>query len=204
MIDSGAILVISGPSGAGKSSLINKISDKIGSYYFSISTTTRDPRGDEQNGCEYYFVTKDEFEKDIEANNFLEYATVHGNYYGTSMVPVKEALSEGKLVIFDIDVQGQKIVTDKLSDITTSVFLTTPSLNELKKRLYSRDTDDTEVIEKRLVQANEELEQIEHFDYLIVNDKLEDAAQELLYVAHVARLKNSNEQTRIFIDKWKR
>jgi len=204
MIDSGAILVISGPSGAGKSSLINKILDKIGSYYFSISTTTRAPRGDEQNGCEYYFVTKDEFEKDIEANNFLEYAMVHGNYYGTSILPVKEALSEGKLVIFDIDVQGQKIVTDKLSDITTSVFLTTPSLNELKKRLYSRDTDDTEVIEKRLVQAKEELEQIEHFDYLIVNDKLEDAVQELLYVAHVARLKNSNAQTRIFIDKWKR
>jgi len=204
MINSSAILVISGPSGAGKSSLINKISDKIGSYYFSISTTTRAPRGEEQNGREYYFVTKEDFEKDIEANNFLEYATVHGNYYGTSMVPVKEALNDGKLVIFDIDVQGQKIVTDKLSEITTSVFLTTPSLNELNKRLYSRDTDDTEVIEKRLFQANEELEQIKHFDYLIVNDNLDTAAQELLHVAYVARLKNSNEQTRIFIDKWKR
>jgi len=204
MINSSAILVISGPSGAGKSSLINKISDKIGSYYFSISTTTRAPRGEEQNGREYYFVTKDEFEKDIEANNFLEYATVHGNYYGTSMIPVKEALNDGKLVIFDIDVQGQKIVIDKLSEITTSVFLTTPSLNELNKRLYSRDTDDTEVIEKRLFQANEELEQIKHFDYLIVNDNLDTAAQELLHVAYVARLKNSNEQTRIFIDKWKR
>jgi len=204
MINSSAILVISGPSGAGKSSLIYKISDKIGSYYFSISTTTRAPRGEEQNGREYYFVTKEDFEKDIEANNFLEYATVHGNYYGTSMVPVKEALNDGKLVIFDIDVQGQKIVTDKLSEITTSVFLTTPSLNELNKRLYSRDTDDTEVIEKRLFQANEELEQIKHFDYLIVNDNLDTAAQELLHVAYVARLKNSNEQTRIFIDKWKR
>jgi len=203
MLNNGAILVISGPSGAGKSSLIDKISDRIGSYYFSISTTTRAPRGKEEDGKEYFFVTHEEFEKDIKSDNFLEYATVHGNYYGTSIVPVKEALNSGKLVIFDIDVQGQKIVTDKLSEITTSVFLTTPSLDELKKRLYSRDTDDTQVIEKRLVQANEELEQIKYFDYLIVNDNLEDAAEELFHVAYAARLKNSNEQTRIFIDKWK-
>ena len=204
MIDSSAILVISGPSGAGKSSLISKISDKIGSYYFSISTTTRAPRGEEKHGVEYFFVTHEEFESDIKAGNFLEYATVHGNYYGTSLVPVKKALSEGKLVIFDIDVQGQKIVIEKLSDITTSVFLTTPSLDELKKRLYSRATDDTEVIEKRLVQANEELNQIKHFDFLIINDNLNAAADELLQVARVSRLKNSNEQTSNFVDKWKR
>jgi len=199
----GAILVISGPSGAGKSSIINKISDKIGAYYFSISTTTRNPREGEQHGREYFFVTKEEFEKEIENGNFLEYATVHGNYYGTSLVPVKKALEEGKLVLFDIDVQGQSIVTSKLADITTSVFLTTPSLDELKKRLYNRATDDAQIIEKRLEQANGELEEIEHFDYLIINDNLDEAAKELLSVVQVARLKSSKEEIADFINQWK-
>ena len=107
---SGAILVLSGPSGAGKSSLINKIKDQIGPIYFSISTTTRGMREGEVDGVHYHFVSIDEFKKDIEKEMFLEYAVVHGNYYGTSLGPVKQALKEGKLVIFDIDVQGHDAV----------------------------------------------------------------------------------------------
>ncbi len=131
----GAILVLSGPSGAGKSSLISKIINQIGTTYFSISTTTRAMRAGEINGVHYHFVTVEEFKKEIEEEMFLEYAVVHGNYYGTSLGPVKKALKEGKLVIFDIDVQGHDAVMHRLSDITTSVFVTTPSLEELKKTI---------------------------------------------------------------------
>ena len=103
----GAILIISGPSGCGKSTLLKEVYKEIDNYYFSISTTTRAPRVGETNGIDYFFVTKEEFEKDIENDDFLEYAKVHDNYYGTSLKPIKKALEEGKLVIFDIDVQGQ-------------------------------------------------------------------------------------------------
>ena len=129
----GAILVLSGPSGAGKSTIINAAEDEIGEYYFSISTTTRAPREGEQHGREYFFVSKEEFEEDIKAGNFLEYAKVHGNYYGTSLKPVREALEVGKLVIFDIDVQGHRLVRAKMNDITTSAFITPPTLKELEQ-----------------------------------------------------------------------
>ena len=102
----GAILIISGPSGCGKSTLLKEVYKDIKDYYFSISTTTRAPRVGETNGVDYFFVTKEEFESDIKNGDFLEYAKVHDNYYGTSLKPINNALSEGKLVIFDIDVQG--------------------------------------------------------------------------------------------------
>ena len=127
--NSGAILVLSGPSGAGKSTLLNKIIDDVGECYFSISTTTRAPRKGEKDGVDYFFVSEDEFKKDIEKEMFLEHAYVHGNYYGTSLKPVKEALKDGKLVIFDIDVQGNTIVTNRLGDIVTSVFISPPTLS---------------------------------------------------------------------------
>ena len=123
----GAILVLSGPSGAGKSSLIKKIENQIGAFYFSISTTTRPMREGEVEGVHYHFVNKDEFKKDIDEEHFLEYALVHGNYYGTSIKPVKKALSEGKIVIFDIDVQGHDAVQNRLGDITTCLLYTSPS-----------------------------------------------------------------------------
>ena len=133
IINKGAILLLSGPSGCGKSSLLNEVYKGIDNYFFSISTTTREPREGETHGVEYFFITKDEFEKDIEAGNFLEWAKVHGNYYGTSLLPIKKALEDGKLVIFDIDVQGFEQVIKKFKDITTTVFITTPSLEILKK-----------------------------------------------------------------------
>ncbi|MCK4440999.1 MAG: guanylate kinase, partial [Sulfurovaceae bacterium] len=157
---SGAILVLSGPSGAGKSTIIHKSSPYIGEYYFSISTTTRSPREGEVDGVDYYFVSKDEFEEDIKAGAFLEYATVHGNYYGTSLKPVSKALSENKLVIFDIDIQGHRLVEAKMGDLVTSAFITPPTLAELERRLYSRSTDNKSIIEQRVENAKEEIKAI--------------------------------------------
>ena len=199
---SGAILVLSGPSGAGKSTIISAASGDIGEYYFSISTTTRAPRAGEAEGKDYYFVTRETFEEDIKAGNFLEYAEVHGNYYGTSMKPVREALSAGKLVIFDIDVQGHRLVRAKLNDITTSVFITPPTLRELENRLRTRCTDEEEVIQKRLENAQNEIHAIGEYDYFIVNDEVKQAAGEFAIVAIAARLKHSESEEEAFIHSW--
>lgn len=199
---SGAILVLSGPSGAGKSSLINKISEEIGDYYFSISTTTRAMREGEIEGVHYHFVSEGEFKKDIDSDCFLEYAVVHGNYYGTSLKPVREALHAGKLVLFDIDVQGNTAVNSRLGDITTSVFITTPSLSELEKRLHSRSTDAKEVIDNRLKMAKREVQRISEYDYLIVNDDLDEAAKALALIARAARMKVANDEVNAFVQMW--
>ncbi len=199
---SGAILVLSGPSGAGKSTIINAAADMIGEYYFSISTTTRSPRIGEAEGRDYFFVSHEAFEEDIEAGNFLEYAQVHGNYYGTSLKPVRAALQEGKLVIFDIDVQGHRLIREKLDDITTSAFITPPTLVGLEERLRSRRTDDDAVIRKRLNNATEEIYAISEYDFIILNDKVEQAAAEFIIVANAARLKHSQDEEEAFIKKW--
>ncbi len=198
----GAVLVLSGPSGAGKSSLVNKIIDDIGACYFSISTTTRPMRKGEVNGIDYHFVDVEEFKKEIEEDQFLEYAIVHGNYYGTSLKPVKKALSEGKLVLFDIDVQGNHAINNRLGDITTSVFITPPTLSELKKRLENRATDDQEVINKRIEMARRELQRVSEYDFLVINDDLDEAAEKLRLIAKSARLKISDEQINEFVQKW--
>ena len=199
---SGAVLVLSGPSGAGKSSLINKIKDDIGECYFSISTTTRPIRDGEVHGVHYYFVSKEEFTKDVEDDNFLEYAVVHGNYYGTSLKPVKKALHEGKLVLFDIDVQGNNAVINRLGDITTSVFITTPTLSELKIRLNNRLTDTQEVIENRIKMAKKEVQRISEYDYLVINDDLDEAADILRLIAKAARMKVPGDDINKFVHNW--
>lgn len=198
----GAILVLSGPSGAGKSTIINNAASKIGAYYFSISTTTRPPRNGEKNGREYFFVSNDMFESGIKAGDFLEYAKVHGNYYGTSLRLVNEALKEGKLVIFDIDVQGHRLIREKLGDITTSAFITPPTLGILTQRLLERLTDDTQIIQKRIENAKDEILALKEYDYLIVNDTIEKATQQFIKIANVARLKQSNAQKDNFLHQW--
>lgn len=199
---SGAILVLSGPSGAGKSSLLNEVINDIGECYFSISTTTRPIRDGEINGIHYHFVSEEEFKKDIEEDLFLEHAFVHGNYYGTSIKPVKEALSAGKLVLFDIDVQGNAVVTNRLGDITTSVFITPPTLSELKKRLESRKTDSQEVIKRRIDMAKREIQRISEYDFLIVNDNLQEAADVLKVIANAARVKIPGNEINDFVRSW--
>lgn len=198
----GAILLLSGPSGCGKSSLLKEVYKVIDNYYFSISTTTREPRIGEQDGVDYYFVSKEEFKKDIQEDNFLEWAEVHGNYYGTSLKPINKALEEQKLVIFDIDVQGFEQVIKKLKHITTTVFITTPTIKELEKRLYSRDTDSKEVIEKRIENAIKEIDYIDKYDYFIVNDDLNVASDQLVSIAKSALIKASLFEKDKIIKEW--
>ena len=198
----GAILIISGPSGCGKSTLLKEVYKDIDDYYFSISTTTRTPRIGEVNGVDYFFVTKEEFEKDINNGDFLEYAKVHDNYYGTSLKPINRALNESKLVIFDIDVQGHEIVRNKLSSITTSVFITTPSLEVLESRLNSRNTDSIEIIEKRIKNAKGEVEYFQDYDYLIINDDLQTAAKQLVCVANITRIKSKLFEKNRVVSNW--
>jgi guanylate kinase len=202
-LESGAILILSGPSGCGKSTLLKELYKSVDKYYFSISTTTRAPRVGEQNGVDYFFVTKEQFEEGIKNGEFLEYAEVHGNYYGTSLKPILSALEENKLVIFDIDVQGQDIVKkSKLNRYVTSVFITTPNLEVLKNRLYSRATDNNDVIEKRIKNAVIEIESINKYDYIIINDDLAKASSELVGVARSAMLKTSLFSKDYIVANW--
>ncbi|MFX4276594.1 guanylate kinase [Aliarcobacter butzleri] len=198
----GAILIISGPSGCGKSTLLKEVYKNISDYYFSISTTTREPRVGEVNGVDYFFVSKEEFEEDIKKGNFLEYAKVHDNYYGTSLKPIIQALNEGKLVIFDIDVQGHHLVRKKMNDSVTSVFITTPSLKVLEERLNNRNSDSLEVIEKRVKNAKKEIEFFDEYDYFIVNDNLESASTELVSIANIARAKAKLFDKEKIVSNW--
>lgn len=199
----GSALILSGPSGSGKSTLIRELVEDIGPYYFSISTTTRLPRVGEENGIDYYFVEKTLFEEDIAQGYFLEHAKVHDNYYGTSLRPVLEALEQGKLVIFDVDVQGHESIKKRLGTIATSVFVATPSFEVLEERLYARQTDTNEVIQKRLNMAVTEMERIDEFDYIIINDALDTAIAQLKAVGIAAKLKKDAQSIASFKAVWK-
>ncbi len=197
----GALVVLSGPSGCGKSSLVNEIL-KYEDAYFSISTTTREIRDGEEEGVNYFYVSKEEFKKDIEDGNFLEWAEVHGNYYGTSIKPVLKALDEKKVVIFDIDVQGHEIVKKKFPLLTTSVFITTPSQKELENRLINRATDSEEVIQNRLINAKEEMKRADEYEFFIINDDFSKALNELKKIIEVAKLKKPLKFIEDFGSSW--
>ena len=198
----GQILIISGPSGSGKSTLLSRLLKEENDLYFSISSTTRAPRQGETEGVNYYFTSKDEFKKGIDADEFLEWACVHGNYYGTSLKPVLKALKEGKIAIFDIDVQGFNIAKSKFAKNITSVFITTASKNELKSRLQNRGTDSAQTIEKRLINAVGEMEHILEYDYFLINDDLQNCYENLRGILRSMRLKTSNLDAKEIINKW--
>lgn len=201
-MNKGAILIISGPSGSGKSSLVKSISQNIEDIYFSVSSTTRQKREGEEDGINYHFVDEETFKQDISDGMFLEWARVHGNYYGTSLKPILKAIKEGKLVVFDIDVQGHKIAKAKLENVITSVFITTPSISALKQRLVERGTDTQEVIQRRLNNALSEMTSIQDYDFLLINDQFEKACEELLAIAKVAKLKSSLFDTETIMGQW--
>ncbi|KAB1443307.1 guanylate kinase [Pseudodesulfovibrio senegalensis] len=174
----GLILVICAPSGTGKSTLIARLMEEFPNFGFSISYTTREPRGQEQNGREYHFVSRDCFVAMRSRGEFAEWAEVHGNYYGTATAPVQEMLAQGRDVLFDIDVQGAMQLRKTFED-GEFVFLLPPSRSELERRLRDRGTDSDEAIERRLGNSIGELKQADRFDHWVVNDDLDEAYAEL-------------------------
>ncbi|MBQ2430717.1 MAG: guanylate kinase [Campylobacter sp.] len=198
----GRILLISGPSGSGKSTLINRLMKEEKDIYFSISCTTREIRQGEKDGVDYYFLSVDEFKKGIENGEFLEWALVHKNYYGTSLKPVLKAFEENKVVIFDIDVQGFDIARSKFKDEITSVFITTKSSTELRTRLEKRGTNSQEDIERRLNNAVGEMSHIKDYDFLLINDDLEKAYQNLKSIFKSLKCRTKYANLSEFIDKW--
>ncbi|GAB1468127.1 guanylate kinase [Candidatus Cloacimonadota bacterium] len=172
------LIILSAPSGGGKSTILNEILQVTDNIDYSVSFTTRQPRGMEQNGIHYHFVEEDEFLKRIDSGDFLEHARVFGNWYGTSISYIKSRLACGKHVIMDIDVQGASLIS--ATDIPfVKVFIIPPSMGVLKERLVLRATDSQEEIAKRLNTAKDELAYIPFYDYLVVNDDLSQAVSDV-------------------------
>lgn len=174
-------LVLSAPSGCGKSTLIDLLLQEYHDIVYSISCTTREPRGEEEDGIDYHFLSKERFEELLAEDAFLEYAEVHGNYYGTLKAPITEVLAEGNSMILDIDVQGAGKVrdyvralpnTDPLKIGYVDIFISPPSLEELRSRLEKRGTDSHETIERRLANAEGEISRAGEYMYRVTNDDL--------------------------------
>lgn len=182
----GILIVLSGFSGAGKGTLVKTLLQKYGEYALSISMTTRAPREGERHGVEYFFTTRKEFEETIVDDGLIEYALYCGNYYGTPRAYVEEQLAAGKNVILEIEIQGALKIKEKFPD-SLLIFVTPPSAAELKRRLEGRGTESAEVIAQRLARAAEESEGIEAYDYIVVNDNLEECAEELHRLVDAAR-----------------
>jgi guanylate kinase len=184
------VFIISAPSGSGKSTLVAHVRRTVPKLDFSISYTTRKPRGDEQNGREYYFISRSEFENMIEQGDFLEYADVFGNYYGTAERFLVSAGHQGHDLLLDIDVQGAEKIKLRLPD-AVSIFILPPDRAELEKRLRHRSLDAEDVIQRRLFTASREIEKYEQYDYILVNDRLEDSVAALQAILTAERLKRS-------------
>ncbi|AYV54668.1 guanylate kinase [Leptospira kmetyi] len=178
-MNSPKLFVLSSVAGGGKSTLIQKLREKHPEILFSISCTTRAPRPGDKEGVTYFFLSKEEFEKGISDSAFLEWALVHDQYYGTPLKFIEEAFAKGSSVIMDIDVQGAKIIKEKLPGKIVTIFILPPSEEEWERRLRGRGTDSEENILKRIRNGKAELERQNEFDYKIVNDRLEKALEEL-------------------------
>ena len=183
----GRLIVLSGPSGCGKGTMIEQIL-KDGGYMVSVSATTRAPRTGETNGVNYHFLSREEFEQRIAGDGLLEYAEYCGNYYGTPRREVEVALAEGRNVILEIEVQGALQVKKRFPEAVL-IFTIPPSIDELRRRLHKRGTETEEIIEKRIARALDELPIAKQYDYIILNDALEDAVRDFFAVMRAESLR---------------
>jgi guanylate kinase len=184
------VYIISAPSGSGKSTLVTRLLKLVPDLHFSISYTTRPARGSEQNGKQYYFVSRSEFERMLQADEFLEHADVFGNYYGTARRFLREAEEKGHDLLLDIDVQGAKQIKGKLPD-AVSIFILPPDRKTLERRLRERGEDAEQVIQRRLVTASREIENYDKYNYILVNDRLEDSIDSLQAMVRSERLRRA-------------
>ena len=175
----GLLIVVSGPSGAGKDTIVNKVVEDMKDTKISISMTSRDPRGKEVDGVDYYFISKEEFEERIKNDEFLEYAVVHSNqYYGTPKGKIEEDLSKGKNIILVIDIQGALKIKEKISE-ALFIFIMPPSMEELKDRLIKRQTESKKKILERFKTAYNEINEYTKYNYIVVNDKVDKAVNKV-------------------------
>ncbi|HMW64184.1 MAG TPA: guanylate kinase [Accumulibacter sp.] len=191
----GHLYILTAPSGAGKTTLVRHLLENDPAMRVSVSHTTRRPRTGEREGIEYYFIALDEFREKIRRDDFLEWAEVHGNFYGTSRTGIEAALCAGQDVLLEIDWQGARQVR-KAFPAAIGVFILPPSLHALEQRLRERATDSAQTIARRLDAARDEMRHAEEFDYVIINDDLQRALQDLLAIVRAARLRYTVQSRR--------
>jgi guanylate kinase len=184
------VFIISAPSGSGKSTLVNRVRELVPGLEFSVSYTTRQPRGNEQHGKEYFFVSREEFEAMIAKGEFLEYANVFGNYYGTAARFLHEAQNSNRDLLLDIDVQGAAQIQAKIRD-AASIFILPPDRRQLERRLRDRGLDPDPVIQRRLAAAGREIENYDKYDYILVNDDLKESVTALQAILLAERSRHS-------------
>ncbi len=199
------VYIISAPSGSGKSTLVNELRKSVANLEFSISYTTRPPRGSEQDGHEYFFITRDEFERLLKKGEFLEHADVFGNYYGTARRFLDGARERGADLLLDIDVQGARQIKQKLPD-AVSIFILPPNREELERRLLRRSHAEgmlsQDVIRRRLATAAKEIENYRNYDYILINDQLEQSIDELKAIVLAERVRRSGSPRSPEEEKW--
>ena len=188
------LIVISSPSGAGKTSLANAIVEENKNIYFSTSVTTRPPRDGEENGREYIFTNKNKFDEMIINGEFIEYAEVFGNYYGTPKGKTEEFLINGKDIIFDVDWQGgTKIRNSYLAPSVVSIFILPPSIKTLQERLLNRNKDDDKTVKLRMKEARSEISHWSEYDYILVNDNFEKVKKNILKIIEIEKIKRNRQ-----------
>jgi guanylate kinase len=184
------VFIISAPSGSGKSTLVGRLFQDVPGLHFSVSYTTRTPRGIEKDGVDYWFITREEFETRLKKGEFLEHACVFGNYYGTHVSELQKAKDEGKDLVLDIDVQGAAQLHEKLREAVT-IFVLAPSRQILEQRLRSRSEDPDAVIVRRLNDAATEIRNYDRYDYVVVNDDLDKSARTLAAIVTAERVRRT-------------